>query len=301
MDLQPSLPTYDDLFEPTIKALKALGGSGSIQEIYDKVCALEGYSEEQQSVLGKKGSQTEIAYRLAWARTYLKTYGLLENVGRGVWSLTEIGRNLQTVDKKEINRVVKQKTKKTSPEASDDSTTFPEQEIVTASESLEILPLAAQIPVDSEVWIEKLLSILQNIPPDAFERLCQRLLRESGFIKVEVTGRKGDGGIDGIGVLKIALLSFQVFFQCKRYCGSVRPSEIRDFRGAMVGRTDKGLFITTGTFTSTAKQEATRDGAPALDLIDGEQLCRILKDLKLGVETKTVEVVEIHESWFNHL
>jgi len=216
MDLQPSLPTYDDLFEPTIKALKALGGSGSIQEIYDKVCALEGYSEEQQSVLGKKGSQTETAYRLAWARTYLKTYGLLENVGRGVWSLTEIGRNLQTVDKKEINRVVKQKTKKTSPEASDDSTTFPEQEIVTASESLEILPLAAQIPVDSEVWIEKLLSILQNIPPDAFERLCQRLLRESGFIKVEVTGRKGDGGIDGIGVLKIALLSFQVFFQCKR-------------------------------------------------------------------------------------
>ena len=301
MDLQPSLPTYDDLFEPTIKALKALGGSGSIQEIYDKVCELEGYSEEQQSVLGKKGSQTEIAYRLGWARTYLKTYGLLENVGRGVWSLTEIGRNLQTVDKKEINRVVKQKTKKTSPEASDDSTTFPEQEIVTASESLEILPLAAQIPVDSEVWIEKLLSILQNIPPDAFERLCQRLLRESGFIKVEVTGRKGDGGIDGIGVLKIALLSFQVFFQCKRYCGSVRPSEIRDFRGAMVGRTDKGLFITTGTFTSTAKQEATRDGAPALDLIDGEQLCRILKDLKLGVETKTVEVVEIHESWFNHL
>jgi restriction system protein len=301
MDLQPSLPTYDNLFEPTIKALKVLGGSGSIQEIYDKVCELEGYSEEQQSVLRKKGSQTEVAYRLAWARTYLKTYGLLENVGRGVWSLTEQGRNLKTVDKKEINRVVKQKTKKTSPEASDDSTAFQEQEIVTASESLEILSLATQIPVDSEVWIEKLLSILQNIPPDAFERLCQRILRESGFIKVEVTGRKGDGGIDGIGVLKIALLSFQVFFQCKRYGGSVRPSEIRDFRGAMVGRTDKGLFITTGTFTSAAKQEATRDGAPALDLIDGEQLCRILKDLKLGVETKTVEVVEIHESWFNHL
>jgi restriction system protein len=301
MNLQPSLPTHDDLFEPTIKALKALGGSGSIQEIYDKVCELEGYSEEQQSVLHKGGSQTEINYRLAWARTYLKAYGLLENVGRGVWSLTEPGRNLQAVDKKEINRVVKRKISKASPEATDDSTALSEQEIVTASESLEILPLAAQIPVDSEVWIEKLLSILQNIPPDAFERLCQRLLRESGFIKVEVTGRKGDGGIDGIGVLKIALLSFQVFFQCKRYCGSVRPSEIRDFRGAMVGRTDKGLFITTGTFTSAAKQEATRDGAPALDLIDGEQLCRILKDLKLGVETKTVEVVEIHESWFNHL
>ncbi len=146
-----------------------------------------------------------------------------------------------------------------------------------------------------------MLSILQKVPPDAFERLCQRLLRESGFVKVEVTGKKGDGGIDGIGVLKIALLSFQVFFQCKRYAGSVGASEIRDFRGAMVGRTDKGLYITTGTFTSTAKKEATRDGAPALDLIDGEQLCRILKDLNIGVETKTIEVVEIHESWFNRL
>jgi restriction system protein len=164
-------------------------------------------------------------------------------------------------------------------------------------ESLEL----TQIPVDSEVWIDKLLSLLQQIPADAFERLCQRILRESGFIKVEVTGRKGDGGIDGIGVLKIALLSFQVFFQCKRYVGSVGASEIRDFRGAMVGRTDKGLFMTTGTFTSSAKREATRDGAPALDLIDGEQLCKILKDLKLGVDTKTIEVVEIKESWFNQL
>lgn len=126
-------------------------------------------------------------------------------------------------------------------------------------------------------------------------------MRESGFIKVEVTGKRGDGGIDGIGVLKIALLSFQVFFQCKRYIGSVGASEIRDFRGAMVGRTDKGLFITTGSFTSGAKKEATRDGAPVLDLIDGEQLCQILKDLQLGVTTKTIEVVEITENWFNHL
>lgn len=139
------------------------------------------------------------------------------------------------------------------------------------------------------------------MPPDAFERLCQRILRSSGFIKVQVTGKKGDGGIDGIGVLRIALLSFQVFFQCKRYSGSVGPKEIRDFRGAMVGRTDKGLFITTGTFTSEAEKEATRDGAPALDLIDGEQLCTLLKDLKLGVETKTIEVVEIDDFWFNHL
>lgn len=117
---------------------------------------------------------------------------------------------------------------------------------------------------------------------DGFERLCQRILRQSGFLKVEVTGRSGDGGIDGVGVLRIALLSFQVYFQCKKWKGNVRAKDIRDFRGAMVGRTDKGLFMTTGSYTPDAQKEATRDGAPAIDLIDGEHLCDLLKDLETG-------------------
>ena len=154
---------------------------------------------------------------------------------------------------------------------------------------------------DGYDWKESLLSVLQSVPPPAFERLCQRVLREEGFTKVEVTGRSGDGGIDGIGVLRIALLSFQVFFQCKRYRGNVGASAIRDFRGAMVGRTDKGLFITTGSFTPDAKREATRDGAPVLDLIDGDQFCTILKDLGLGVTTQQVENVNIDADWFTHL
>lgn len=136
------------------------------------------------------------------------------------------------------------------------------------------------------------------MPPASFEKLCQRVLRESGFTRVEVTGRSGDGGIDGIGVLRIALLSFHVFFQCKRYKGSVGAPAIRDFRGAMVGRTDKGLFITTGSFTPEAKREATRDGAPVLDLIDGDTLSTILKGLNLGVSTRQVEEVSIDANWF---
>ncbi|MBD1936262.1 restriction endonuclease [Microcoleus sp. FACHB-68] len=282
MEIQPALPTYDNLFEPTIKALKALGGSGNVREIYEKVCEIQEFSEEQQSILYKEGPQTAIYARLSWTRLYLKNYGAIENSGRGFWSLTEKGRNLQVIDKREIKQV-------SQPRKSKDSIKLDEAQP------------DALIPVDSNLWTEKLLSILQKMPPDAFERLCQRILRASGFIKVQVTGKKGDGGIDGIGVLRISLLSFQVFFQCKRYSGSVGPAEIRDFRGAMVGRTDKGLFITTGTFTTEAKKEATRDGAPALDLIDGEQLSLILKDLKLGVETKTIEVVDIDENWFNHL
>ena len=144
---------------------------------------------------------------------------------------------------------------------------------------------------------------------DLIKHLCKRwiyervhqVLRESEFVKVEVTGRSGDGGIDGVGVLRLALLSFQVYFQCKRYKGSVSPGAIRDFRGAMVGRTDKGLFITTGTFTAEAKKEATRDGAPAIDLIDGDLLCDLLKNLKLGVTTRMVEEVNISPEWFTKI
>jgi restriction system protein len=134
--------------------------------------------------------------------------------------------------------------------------------------------------------------------PAAFERLCQRLLREAGFIKVEVTGRSGDGGIDGIGVLRMNLVSFQVLFQCKRWKGSVGAAVVRDFRGAMVGRADKGLVITTSSFTSEARREATRDGAPAIDLIDGEMLCQLLKEHNLGLSVQMVEQVELDEIFF---
>jgi restriction system protein len=150
-------------------------------------------------------------------------------------------------------------------------------------------------------WKDELLAVVRGLSPDAFERLAQRLLREAGFLKVEVTGRSGDGGIDGIRVLRINLLSFQVLFQCKRYQGSVGAGAIRDFRGAMVGRSDKGLLITTGTFTADAKREATRDGAPAIELIDGDQLCDLLKQLKLGVRTEMVEKMTVEPVWFDSL
>jgi hypothetical protein len=147
-------------------------------------------------------------------------------------------------------------------------------------------------------WQDLLLDCLLKMNPGAFERLCQKILRESGFIKVDVTGRSGDGGIDGIGVLRINLLSFHVFFQCKRWKGSVGASAIRDFRGAMVGRADKGLVLTTGTFTADARKEATRDGAPAIDLVDGEALCDLLKGLGIGVSTQKVEHVFIEQQAF---
>ncbi len=147
-------------------------------------------------------------------------------------------------------------------------------------------------------WQDRVMECLLKMKPPAFERLCQRILKESGFIKVEVTGRSGDGGIDGVGVLRLNLLSFHVFFQCKRWKGSVGASVIRDFRGAMVGRADKGLVMTTGTFSADARREATRDGAPAIDLVDGEALCELLKDLQIGVSIEKVERVLVEQHVF---
>jgi restriction system protein len=152
-------------------------------------------------------------------------------------------------------------------------------------------------------WTDALLTCLKGMEPAAFERLSQRVLRESGFVKVEVTGKSGDGGIDGTGVLRMNLISFQVLFQCKRYAGSVGAGAVRDFRGAMQGRADKGLVITTGTFTPDARKEATRDGAPAIDLIDGEALCYLLKDLKLGVDVREIrtEEITVSEAFFDKI
>ena len=138
--------------------------------------------------------------------------------------------------------------------------------------------------------------------PAAFERLTQRMLREAGFSQVEVTGRTGDGGIDGKGVYKIGgLVGFTVMFQCKRYKGSVSSNQIRDFRGAIQGRADKGLFVTTGTFTRDAMKEAVRDGGLNIDLLDGRQLVENLKELGLGVKVEIIESVKIDKNWYESI
>ncbi len=135
------------------------------------------------------------------------------------------------------------------------------------------------------------------MPPEGFERICQRLLRESGFQQVKVTGKTGDGGIDGHGILEInPLVSFKVVFQCKRYQGAVSTSHVRDFRGAMMGRADKGIIMTTGSFTLDAKREAVRDGVPPIELVDGEKMIDMFENIELGLMPKTV--YEIDDDFF---
>ena len=276
---------YDDLFNPVLQALHTLGGSGTNSEIEETIIQQMNLTDEEIEDI-HRGNTTKLNYRCAWAKNYLKRYGLLENSSRAVWSLSNLGRNTLEVDKEEVKRTVKMISKKT------DSESVKEDEIETLDDD----------DISNLNWEEELIEIMKSIEPAAFERLSQRLLRELGFVNVEVTGKSGDGGIDGIGVIKIGgVLSFQVVFQCKRYQGTVSPSAIRDFRGAMIGRADKGLFITTGVFSRDAKLEAKRDGAPPIDLIDGNEFANKLKELRLGVDVEMVEEVTIKKNWFDNI
>ena len=275
------VPTRDDLLWPTVKALRGLGGSGSVSEINERVVEQEAYTPEQQAVLHGDGPKTKIEYRLGWARTNLKIMKLAENSARGVWTLTERGRSIDEADVPKLHSETRRAMHAERSRRKGEQPTGPSPGSGQAEDGDDT--------DERDGWKDILLEAVMAMRPDAFERLAQRLLREAGFISVNVTGGSGDGGIDGLGVYRLSLVSFPVFFQCKRYRGSVSPGAVRDFRGAMAGRGDKGLLITTGTFTSDAKKEATRDGAPPVDLIDGDRLCDLLREYKLGVTTEIVQ------------
>ena len=288
-----SLPDLPGMMLVTVEALKKLGGSGTIQEIDKKVIDLEGVTQDEQA-LSMAGTENRgrVNYYLAWARTYLKRGDALENSSRGVWALTDTGLTISKMhetraiyDQVAVEERERARAKRKSVKAVKEDTVDPENEG----------------PDQDQDWKTSLLAVLGEMSPDGFERLSQRLLREAGFTKVDVRGKSGDGGIDGVGVLRVNLVSFQIFFQCKRWKGSVGAKEIREFRGALQGGADKGLFITTGHFTSQASDEATRSGAIAIDLIDGNRLCDLLKDNRLGVETEMIERVQVRPDWFKSI
>lgn len=272
-------------FGPLLDALRSLGGSAKADEAVDRVAVdLSVPDEVLNETLPSGGSR--FRNQVAWARFYLVRDGLIDSSKHGVWSLTEKGFKIhlsQTQSREMFLKWVKifQEQRKHK-----EKTEPVEEQVAEGTGSI------------SKDYREEVLETMLSLPPAGFERLSQRLLRESGFTQVVVTGQSGDGGIDGFGILQVnPLVSFKVLFQCKRYSKSVAPSQVRDFRGAMSGRADKGIIITTGTFTAEARREATRDGAPPIELIDGEKLIDMLEKLELGL--KAVTTFEVAHAFFN--
>ena len=273
-------------FGPLLDALRELGGSGTPDEVVERIATDLGLPDEVQNDLLPSGGP-RFRNQIAWARFYLVREGLLDSSKRGIWSLTEKGRTTSLVHEQARElflRWVKifQEQRRAKAEAEE--------------------PIAEQVAEGtgstSKDYRGETIDLLLGLPPAGFERLSQRLLREAGFTQVVVTGQSGDGGIDGHGTLQInPLVSFKVLFQCKRYAKSVSPSHVRDFRGAMAGRADKGIIITTGSFTTEARREASRDGAPPIELIDGEKVVDMLENLELGL--RPVTTYELDHSFFS--
>ena len=280
MPKQPdSAPEFVKYIGPVIAALGELGGSGRPDEVRGAIAKALNISEEEQARPLPSGVQSRFENQVHWARFYLAKGGYIDASRHGVWTLTEKARafgKVSAAQAREIYRTVaaefgKSRGKTSSP-----------VDVQGADEQVAPTTEAEHTFIN---YREAVAARLQTLPAAGFERFCQRLLRESGFEEVTITGRSGDGGIDGIGILQVnALVSFKVLFQCKRYTGSVTPSQVRDFRGAMMGRADKGIIITTGSFTSDARKEAVRDGVPPIELVDGEKLVNMLEQLELGLK-----------------
>ena len=220
------------------------------------------------------------------ARQYLVWEGLLDGSTRGIWTLTPLGYKAQ-LDTPASHKIFLRWVKVHA----------------SARKKGEEERSAGAVPTEVEVIVDTdhkflLLELLKKVTLEGFERICARLLRESGFEKVTVTGGPKDEGIDGLGILQInPFVSFKVLFQCKRYKGSVSRAQVGDFRNAMLGRADKGIIITTGTFTADARREADRDGAPPVELVDGEKLVEMFERVNLGLKQRVV--YELDYSFFS--
>ena len=278
---EPDLPSVNQLLFPVVEALKGTGGSGLRMEIVEAVADRCELPDEQLNARYESSGDLIFRDRISWTLSKLKKFDAVENSRRGVWALTDIGRSVDSEAKvDQLLREYRLRKAHTRREARLDASGQDD-------------PDDKELDDEGERWKSQLLQRLQEMPPDAFERLTQRLLREAGFIEVEVQGKSGDGGIDGVGVYRLSLVSFPIYFQCKRYKGSVPASTVRDFRGAMAGRGEKGLLVTTGNFTRGAREESSRDGAPPVELIDGDRLCDLLKDYDLGVKTQIRKVEDV--------
>lgn len=293
------IPRYTQLIMPTFLALKELGGSGKNEEILDQITIDLNIPDAVADIQHKgRTNKTELSYQADWARTYLRIYGVIENSARGVWSITPDYVAVESIDPEMIVDTVVRETRK--KRLSKEDIKSGKQTVSDSPEDDDPTNDYAEYPDENKPWREQLADILQNMDPYGFERLAQRVLRECGFSQVEVTKKSGDGGIDGTGKLKInGIFSFNVAFQCKRYSGMVGAPAIRDFRGSLTTNIEKGVLITTGTFSKAAREEAASPGKQQIDLVDGEDFINMIAEYGIGV--KEVKTYEIDASFFSKI
>jgi restriction system protein len=272
--------------EPTIAALRHLGNSARPKEVVAQVEAMCKVPSDDLTRRTKSG-QTIFENQVHWCRAYLAKSGYIDSTQRGVWRLTEQGKT-ETLTKQRVDEIFRTVQGRGFESVAEDAEEMP----------IAITAIEPELSPEIVEYKSQAISRLKLLSPAGFEQFCQDVLYESGFESVEVTGRTGDKGIDGVGMLKInPLFSLKVVFQAKKYENSVGSGMVRDFRGASIGRADRGLLITTGTFTRDARQEASRDGAMHIELIDGEDLVNLMEELEFGL--KPVKTYVLDDQFFS--
>jgi restriction system protein len=272
-------------FGPVLDALRALGGSAKPREITQWIGENFNIPEKILNERYEKSGVLKFQNQLAWARQYLVWEELLASSKHGVWTLSKKGweTKLNEIEAHEIFL----KWVKVFQELREGNTSN-----TVENETEKVIKVIERTEPENSKneLLPPLIEVLQNLSPTGFERLCGRLLEEFDFENIEITQRSHDGGIDGYATLKLnPFVNLSVYFQCKRYKGSVPTEKVQAFIGVMETNkrsVEKGLLITTGSFAKAALDiEKTNI---KLELIDGKKLVSMFEKVELGVNPKTI-------------
>jgi len=273
-------PRFVRYLDPILGALDEYGGSATPQQVKEMIARdlnlpIEVTTRRLRSGLYQYSNDVD------QAKYYLAAAGYIDSSQWGRWTLTEIGFDGLDEDAGEhlalYRKLYRQfaetrKGRRLGQRNEDEN----RRRSTTDADALPKNPTLAAI---------------HAMEPAIFEYLCVKLLRTMGLESVTVTGATRDKGIDGVGVLQVMrFLRFRILFQAKRYAGDIYASQVRDFRGAIQGRSDRGIFITTGTFTPEARAEAMRDGVPPVELVDGEELAGLVDRLQINLKPSIDEI-----------
>ncbi len=297
-----SVPKFFEFFEGFLKAISD-GELHTAKEVRDTIAITMNISDTDRAEMIPSGKQSTFDNRIAWARTYLDRAGLIETPQRGKYRITQAGLSaLATGDTIDLEYLERFDSFKKFHNRLDDGTELPSESINESP--TEILDAAYQEITDALAG--KLMSEIMKLSPTGFERLVVKMLLRMGYGNgIEgagsVTKQSNDGGIDGI--IKEDQLGFSnIYIQAKQWSPdqAVSKPEIQKFVGALQGQqAQKGLFITTASFTSGATQYASNLLGVKVVLIDGASLTKLMIKHNVGVSVEhTYEIKRIDSDFF---
>jgi len=262
-----AIPSTKDIELPLLQEIEAAGGEAKPSELYNKVARhFSQLTSADQKVIHPRSGLPIWRNRVQWARQHLVNKGQIDASIRGIWKITDKGRaKLGVVP---------------PPPPPSPST------------------IGALLDRERQQISVQLHELLMNIHPQQFEAFAARLLESVGFADVEVTKYVGDGGIDGYGNLEMGVVKVRAAFQVKRWRNNVPPAEVNQFRGAIMGEFDQGIFITTSDFSDEAKKVSSKRGAVPIVLINGDRIVNIMLEKGLGVRQEPLTVTRIDEEFF---